>query len=93
MARKKQKLCRICKKSAVWRGGDVKDPGPFCKRCYHEQRRPLHPSPGLKAVKPSFEPDFEHCPECGVAADVCGNGPCLSCGYRFDNALYSWFAR
>lgn len=40
MGRKLRK-CRICKKSPVWRGGDVKDPGPFCKRCYHK-----HISPG-----------------------------------------------
>ncbi len=40
MGRKLRK-CRICKKSPVWRGGDVKDPGPFCKKCYHK-----HISPG-----------------------------------------------
>ena len=93
MAKKKQKLCRICKKRPVWRGGDVKDPGPFCKRCYHKQSRPLNPSPGAKTGKPSFEPDYEHCPECGVEADVCGGGPCPNCGYHFDNALFWWFAR
>ena len=27
MARRKQRLCRICKKNPVWRGGDVKEPG------------------------------------------------------------------
>src|SRR3954447_16890052 len=36
MSRRKQRLCRSCKKSPVWRGGDVKDPGPYCKRCYHQ---------------------------------------------------------
>jgi len=40
MGRKLRK-CRICKKSPVWRGGDVKEPGPFCKKCYHK-----HISPG-----------------------------------------------
>jgi hypothetical protein len=34
MARKRQKSCRACKKRPVWRGGDVKDPGLYCKRCY-----------------------------------------------------------
>jgi hypothetical protein len=37
MAKKKQRRCRICKTSPVWRGGDVKDPGPFCKKCYHKR--------------------------------------------------------
>jgi hypothetical protein len=32
----KVRKCRICKKRPVWRGGDVKNPGPHCKRCYHE---------------------------------------------------------
>jgi hypothetical protein len=36
MGRRKPRKCRICKKSPVWRGGDVKNPGPFCKRCYHK---------------------------------------------------------
>jgi hypothetical protein len=36
MARRNQRLCRICKKSPVWRGGDVKDPGQVCKKCYHK---------------------------------------------------------
>jgi hypothetical protein len=34
--KRKPRKCRICKKSPVWRGGDVKEPGPFCKRCYHK---------------------------------------------------------
>ena len=33
--KRKPRLCRICKKRPVWIGGDVKDPGPVCKRCYH----------------------------------------------------------
>ena len=43
MGRKIRK-CRICKKRPVWTRGDVKDPGPFCKRCYHK-----HVSPGRAA--------------------------------------------
>jgi hypothetical protein len=31
--RRKVRKCRICKKSPVWRGGDVKNPGPYCKKC------------------------------------------------------------
>jgi hypothetical protein len=93
MARKKQKLCRSCKKRPVWRGGDVQNPGPYCKRCYHKQTRPPKPATGAKTGKPSFEPDYEHCPECGVTADVCGGGICPGCGFDFMNALYWWFAR
>ena len=37
MPRKKPRKCRICKKRPVWRGGDVKDPGPVCKQCYHKR--------------------------------------------------------
>jgi hypothetical protein len=37
MARnKKVRLCRICKKRPVWVGGDVNNPGPVCKQCYHK---------------------------------------------------------
>jgi hypothetical protein len=36
MPRRKQQRCRICKKNPVWQGGDVKEPGPYCKRCYHK---------------------------------------------------------
>jgi hypothetical protein len=32
----KQRLCRICKQRPIWTHGDVKDPGPVCKRCYHK---------------------------------------------------------
>ena len=33
--KRKQRLCRICKKCPVWVGGDVKNPQATCKRCYH----------------------------------------------------------
>lgn len=33
--KRKERLCRICKKRPVWIGGDVKNPGPVCKKCYH----------------------------------------------------------
>ena len=33
--KRRQRRCRICKKRPVWTGGDVKNPGPVCKRCYH----------------------------------------------------------
>jgi hypothetical protein len=36
MGRRRIRKCRICKKNPVWRGGDVKNPGPYCKRCYHK---------------------------------------------------------
>jgi len=36
MSRKPRK-CRICKKRPVWKGGDVKNPGPVCKKCYHKK--------------------------------------------------------
>ena len=52
--KRKPRKCRICKKNPVWRGGDVKDPGPFCKRCYHK-----HVSPGRQAGRrptPKLEP-------------------------------------
>ena len=35
--KRKQRLCHICKKRPIWIGGDVKNPGPVCKRCYHER--------------------------------------------------------
>ena len=50
--RRKPRKCRICKKSPVWRGGDVKDPGPFCKKCYHKKiwvNRPGARDEGLTA--------------------------------------------
>ena len=33
--KRKERLCRICKKRPVWVGGDVKNPGSVCKKCYH----------------------------------------------------------
>src|SRR5512143_3692402 len=33
--KRKQRLCRICQTRPVWIGGDVKNPGPVCKKCYH----------------------------------------------------------
>jgi hypothetical protein len=93
MARKRQKLCRACKKRPVWRGGDVKDPGPYCKRCYHKQVWPVKRAPGQKTAEPTPGPDYDHCPECGVEADVCGGGTCPNCRFEFNNALYWWFVR
>jgi hypothetical protein len=71
----------------------VKDPGPFCKKCYHKKVWPAKRSPGPKAAEPPPDPDYYHCPECGVAADVCGGGTCPNCRFDFINALYWWFAR
>lgn len=34
---KRVRKCRICKKNPIWQGGDVKNPGPVCKRCYHKR--------------------------------------------------------
>jgi hypothetical protein len=36
MKKRKPRKCRICKKRPVWIGGDVKNPGRVCKRCYHK---------------------------------------------------------
>ncbi len=33
---KKVQKCSVCKRNPVWQGGDVKNPGPVCKRCYHK---------------------------------------------------------
>jgi hypothetical protein len=33
---RKQPLCHLCKQRPIWSGGDVKEPGPYCKRCYHK---------------------------------------------------------
>jgi hypothetical protein len=93
MARKRQKLCRACKKRPVWRGGDVQDPGPYCKRCYHKHGWPANRSPGQKTAEAPADPDYDHCPECGVEADVCAGGTCTNCRFEFNNALYWWFAR
>ncbi len=35
--RRKPRKCRVCRKRPVWIGGDVKNPGPVCKRCYHKR--------------------------------------------------------
>jgi hypothetical protein len=93
MAKKKQKRCRICKKRPVWRGGDVKDPGPYCKKCYHKDVWSPNSRARGKAGEPDPEPDYQHCPQCGVEADVLGGEICLNCGFHFDNALYWWFGR
>jgi hypothetical protein len=93
MARKRQKLCRACKTRPVWRGGDVKNPGPYCKRCYHKHVWSANRSPGQKTTELPSDPDCEHCPECGFAADVCGGGTCPNCRFEFSNALYWWFVR
>ena len=93
MARKRQKMCRACRKRPVWRGGDVKDPGPFCKKCYHKKVWPAKRSSQQKTAEPPLGPDYDHCPECGVEADVCGGGTCPSCRFDFNNALYWWFVR
>jgi hypothetical protein len=93
MARKKPKKCRICRKSPVWRGGDVKDPGPFCKKCYHKNIWSPPTKAKDKASPQEPEPDYDHCPECGAEADVLGGGACPECRFEFNNALYWWFAR
>lgn len=107
MARRRQRKCRACKKRPVWRGGDVKNPGPFCKRCYHKRELPArwHRIPqtidvGLPGPDVDFDdalpeynsPDYDHCPDCGAPADVCGGGICVHCNFDFTNALYWWFA-
>jgi hypothetical protein len=41
---------RICKKNPFWRGDDVKEPGPYCKRRCHKHiwldRPALHKKDG-----------------------------------------------
>ena len=37
IAMSRPRKCRICKKRPVWRGGDVKSPGPFREQCYHKE--------------------------------------------------------
>ena len=54
MSRKPRK-CRICKKRPVWTGGDVKDPGPFCKQCYHKRSGRTGRAPA-KAREPNAIP-------------------------------------
>jgi hypothetical protein len=62
MARKKPRKCRICKKRPVWRGGDVKNPGPFCKQCYHKkvwpERKAIQKNP--QADPPIEQPIPDH---------------------------------
>jgi len=55
--RKKQRRCRICKKRPVWTRGDVKDPGPVCKRCYHKH---VWPERKARAKGPNpADPDID----------------------------------
>jgi hypothetical protein len=56
-------LCRICKKRPVWRGGDVKDPGPHCKRCYHKHVWPQRP--GARRAPPAAAGDLADSAEDG----------------------------
>lgn len=73
MGRKPRK-CRICKKSPVWKGGDVKSPGPFCKKCYHKKVWPQRmamrqfsedemgydpPDISDERYHPSLDPDYD----------------------------------
>src|SRR5208337_2493381 len=57
---KKQRRCRICKKRPVWTRGDVKDPGPVCKRCYHKhvwpERKPR--AKGPNPADPGIDTEF-----------------------------------
>lgn len=53
MSRKPRK-CRICRKRPIWRGGDVNDPGPFCKQCYHKKVWPER-----KAARRALEAELE----------------------------------
>jgi hypothetical protein len=52
--KKKQRRCRICKKSPIWTRGDVKNPGPVCKRCYHK-----HVWPERKAAEQAAAPPID----------------------------------
>jgi len=81
------------KESGVAQWRCEKNTGPYCKRCYHKQARPTNRSPGKKAAQGPPDPDYDHCPECGVEADVCGGGACPKCRFEFSNALYWWFGR
>jgi hypothetical protein len=73
MGRKPRK-CRICKKRPVWKGGDVKNPGPVCKKCYHKNVWPervaarQHFADDLELLEPcdadehydsSMDPDYD----------------------------------
>ena len=63
MAKKRIRKCQICRKNPVWRGGDVKNPGPYCKRCYHEHVWVDRPSERKRRreMKPQIEQG--HSPE------------------------------
>jgi hypothetical protein len=91
MARKKPRKCRACKKRPVWRGGDVKNPGPYCKKCYHKDVWPTKRFSGPKTPKAPPGPDLNHCPACGFEADVCVGESCPSCCFEFSDALFWWF--
>ena len=55
--KRKQRLCHICKKRPIWIGGDVKNPGPVCKRCYHERVWPDRLKRGGQAKQGSAAPE------------------------------------
>ena len=57
--KRKQRLCHICKKRPIWIGGDVKNPGPVCKRCYHERVWPERLKRGGQAKQGSVAPETE----------------------------------
>ena len=68
--KRKEQLCRICKKRPVWIGGDVKNPGRVCKKCYHAHVWPERmarrgqivqgaPTPEQKRVVKQQEPSKE----------------------------------
>lgn len=59
MAKRYQRLCRICHKNRVWTHGDVSDAQGTCKRCYHKH---------VWAGSPQVRRDQER-------TDVDGHGP------------------
>jgi hypothetical protein len=64
--KRKPRKCRICKRRPVWKGGDVKDPGPFCKKCYHKHvwsDRKGRANVPRRSANPDPLADFE-LPEC-----------------------------
>jgi hypothetical protein len=64
MSRKPRK-CRICKKRPVWTGGDVKNPGPVCKQCYHKKVWPDREAArkGLPAERETYRLEEDSIPE------------------------------
>lgn len=52
--KRKPRRCRICKKRPIWTGGDVKDPGPVCKHCYHK-----HVWPARKAISRVIDSEID----------------------------------